>query len=57
MPDDFDHMRRIAGAAVAYLHACGCAARRDAVGEHAVLLAMVAAMVDQPLAEGDDDAR
>jgi hypothetical protein len=45
MPNDsYDHARRLAAAAVAYLHACGCATgRRDAAGERLVLEAFVTA--------------
>ena len=45
MNDDYDHARRLAASAIAYLHACGgTAGRRDSAGEHAVLLEMVGAM-------------
>lgn len=60
MTDPYNHKRRIASAAVAYLHACGCAGRRDPDHEREVLHAFVDAMVPRgpnPQTEGDTDAR
>jgi hypothetical protein len=48
MTDADDHTRRLAAASVAYLHCCACPGPRGHAGEHAVLLAMVAAMVTRP---------
>jgi hypothetical protein len=41
--DPHGHARRLARAAVAYRHACGCSGRRDAAGETPVLVALALA--------------
>jgi hypothetical protein len=49
MTDADDHTRRLAAAAVAYLHCCArTPGPRDHAGEYAVLLEMIAAMVTKP---------
>lgn len=56
-PDPYNHKRRIASAAVAYMHtAMCCCHRRDPDDERAVLAAFVDAMVPRelnPQTEGD----
>jgi hypothetical protein len=57
MPDPYDHSRRLAASAVAYLHACGCGLRRDHAGERRVLEAFIhasGAVIRQPSDTGED---
>jgi hypothetical protein len=57
--DPHGHARRLARAAVAYRHACGCGPSRDPAGELLVLCALVDALAaadPSPLTEGDDHA-
>ena len=57
MHDSYDHARRLAASAIAYLHACGCGRRRDAAGERRVLEAFIGAtgaVIRQPSDTGED---
>ena len=56
MHDPYDHSRRLAASAVAYLHACGCGLRRDHAGERRVLEAFIGALADQPADPDDPEA-